>query len=42
MTWINPEPALQSGVSQKDNAYIRNLENGTDEPVCREGVEVQI
>ena len=41
--WMNLEPVKQSQVSQKEkisyfNAYIQNLENGTDEPICRTGI----
>ena len=40
---MNLEPVKQSKVSQKEkisyfNAYIQNLENGTDEPICRTGI----
>ena len=43
MRGMNLEPVKQSKVSQKEkisyfNAYIQNLENGTDEPICRTGI----
>ena len=38
---MNLKPVIQSEVSQKEknnyiSAYIWNLENGTDEPICRD------
>ena len=37
---MNPEPVIQSEVSQKEkNKYLKN---GTDELICREGVETQM
>ena len=43
------EPIIQSEVSQKEkyqysntNAYIWNLENGNDNPVCETAKETQI
>ena len=47
MRWMKPEPIIQSEVSQKEkqtlciNAYMWNLENGVDEPICRAGIETQ-
>ena len=44
---VSLEPVIQSDVSQKEkqishiNMYIWNLENDTDEPICREAVETQ-
>ena len=47
-TWMHLEAIIQSEVSQKEkkqisyiNAYMCNLENGTDEPVCRAEIETQ-
>ena len=48
--WIKLEPVTQSEVSQSGrekhisyiNAYIWNLENEIDEPVCREEMEMQV
>ena len=44
---MNLEPVQQSKVSHKEkisyfNAYIQNLENGTDEPICRTGIDTDI
>ena len=44
--WMTLEPVLQGEISQKMknkhiNTYIWNLENGTHEPTCRAGIEVQ-
>ena len=44
--WMTLEPILQGEISQKMkseyiNTYIWNLENGTHEPTCRVGREVQ-
>ena len=40
LRWTNPEPVIQSEVSQKEkNKYLKN---GTDELICREGVETQM
>ena len=43
------EIVIQSKVSQKEkkqtlyiNAYTWNLENCTDEPICRAGIEMQM
>ena len=44
---INQEPVIQSEVSQKENKYcilthINGIQkNGTDEPICRSGIEMQ-
>jgi len=49
VTWMNLEPVLQSEVSQKEkNKYhllihiYRNEKNGTDEHICRAGIETQM
>ena len=50
MRWMDLEPVIQSEVSQKEKktqiSYITtciwNLENGTDETVCRTGIETQV
>ena len=46
--WINLEPVIQSEVSQKEKNKYRILthingiqKNGTDEPICRSGIEMQ-
>ena len=46
---MNPEPVIQSEVSQKEKNKYRILthiygiqENGIDEPICREGMETQM
>ena len=45
--WTDTEYAIQGEVSQKGkqissiNAYMWNLEKGTDEPICRVGIETQ-
>ena len=48
MRWMNVEPVIQSEVSQKEkNKYYILMymygtqQNGTDEPICREGMETQ-
>ena len=44
---MNLEPVIQSEVNQKEkqilyiNTYMWNLENGIDEPICREEMETQ-
>ena len=41
--WMELEPVIQNEISQKEkqisynNTYIWDLENGTDEPICRAG-----
>ena len=41
--WMKLEPVIQNEVSHKEkqisynNTYIWDLENGTDEPICRAG-----
>ena len=47
--WMHLETVIQSEVSQKEkkqvsyiNAYMWNLENGTDEAVCRVETEIQM
>ena len=46
-TWMPLETVIQSEVSQKEKNKYRifthmwNLENGTDEPVCRAEIETQ-
>ena len=49
MRWMNLEPIIQSEVSQKekDKDHILTVihgiqKNGVDEPICREGMEMQI
>ena len=49
MTWMDLETVIQSEVSQKEkNKYCILMpicgtqKNGTDEPVCREGIETQM
>ena len=44
-TWMQLVIILPSKVSQKEknyyiNAYIWNLENGIDEPICRDRMEM--
>ena len=44
--WMNLKPVIQSEVSQKEknyyiNAYMWNLENGIDEAICRDRMEMQ-
>ena len=46
--WMNLEPVIQSEVNQKEkNKYgmLRHIygiwKNGTDEPICRAGTEMQ-
>ena len=45
--WKDLETVIQSEVSQKEknisyiNTYMWNLENGTDDPVCRAESETQ-
>ena len=46
---MNLEPVTQSEVSQKEKNKYRTLtqvygiwKNGTDEPICREGMETQM
>ena len=48
LSWMNLELVIQSEVSQKEkNKYVcvciyrENLENGTDEPMCRVRIETQ-
>ena len=48
-TWMHLETVIQSEVkSEREkeisyiNAHMWNLENGTDEPVCREEIETQM
>ena len=44
---MNLEPVIQSELNQKQkqilyiNTYMWNLENGIDEPICREEMETQ-
>ena len=46
--WMNLEPVIQSEVSQKEKnkcsiLYIYGIcKNGTNEPICREGIEMQM
>ena len=46
--WMDTETVIQSEVSQKEkqisyiNAYMWNLEECTDEPVCRAETETQM
>ena len=44
--WMNPESVTQSEISQKNEYHIsmpiyQLKKNGTDEPVCRAGIETQ-
>ena len=43
--WMNLQPVMQSEVSQKKKNVSRYIcgiqENGTEEPICREGMETQ-
>ena len=46
--WMNLEPVIQSEVSQKEKnkycivTHIYGIwKNGTDEPICRTGIEMQ-
>ena len=42
--WMNLKPATQSKVRKTNlyiNAYIQNLENGTNGPICGAGIEMQ-
>ena len=48
MRWMNPEPIIQSEVSQKERNKCHLLtpiygiqRDGTDEPICRAAVETQ-
>ena len=45
-TWMDLETVIQSEVSQKEENEYRVLthmwENGTDEPLCRAGIEMQM
>ena len=47
-TWLDLETVIQSEVSQKEkqilyiNTYLWNLENGTDESVCKTEIETQM
>ena len=48
MRWMNLEPIIQSEVSQKEKDKCRILthiygiqKNGTDEPICTAGIEMQ-
>ena len=47
--WMNLEPAIQSEVNHKEKYKYRRLthvygiqKNGADEPICREGMEMQM
>ena len=47
--WMNLEPVIDSEASQKEKnkyhmlTHIHGIQkNGTDEPICREGMEIQI
>ena len=49
MRWMNLEAVIQSEGSQKEKSKYRILvhiygiyKNGIDEPICKEGMEVQI
>ena len=43
--WVDLETVIQSEVSQKEESEYRVLthmwENGTDEPICRAGIQMQ-
>ena len=48
MRWMNAEPIIPSEVSQKEKnkycilTHIYGIwKNGTDEPICRAGIETQ-
>ena len=48
MIWMNPDSSIQSDVTQKEKNKYRILtciyriqKNGTDEPICRAGIEMQ-
>ena len=48
LRWMNLEPVIQSEVSQKEKNKYHILthiyeiyKNGTDEPICRAGIETQ-
>ena len=48
MKWVNLEPVIQSAVSHKEKnkfcilTHIYGIwENGTEEPICRAGIETQ-
>ena len=48
-TWMDLETVIQSEVSQKEqkqilfiNAYMWNLENGTDQSVCKAEIETEM
>ena len=47
MRWMKLEPVIQSEVSQKKKYYMLMhiygiYKNGIDEPMCREGMEMQM
>lgn len=49
VTWMNPKSLLcRVKKSEREKqiqcikTYVRNLKNGIDEPICREGMEIQM
>ena len=49
MRWMNPEPIIQSEISQKEKNKYHVLthiygiyKDGTDEPICRAGIETDV
>ena len=49
MRWMNPEPIIQSEVSQKEkikyhilHVYMGSRKNSTDEPIYKEEMETQM
>ena len=42
LRWMNLEPVIQSEVRKRNTAHINGIwKNGTDEPICRAGIEMQ-
>ena len=40
--WMKLEPVIQSEVRKRNTAHINGIwKNGTDEPICRAGIEMQ-
>ena len=44
--WMNPESVIQGEISQKNEDHISMhihgiKKNGTDEPICRAGIDTQ-
>ena len=43
LRWMNLEPVIQSEVRKRNTAHINGIwKNGTDEPICRAGIEMQM